>query len=78
MKKTYVRPEVYFESFELSANIATGCKLISNAAERVCAVLDKDLGYTYFTEHVCDFWTPNETDKVCYNPPADTANVFTS
>ena len=25
MKKTYVRPEVYFENFELSTNIATGC-----------------------------------------------------
>ncbi len=25
MKKTYVRPEVYFESFELSTSIATGC-----------------------------------------------------
>ena len=79
MKKTYVKPKVYFESFELSANIATGCKLISNAFERVCAVLDRDLGLTYFTdEHVCNRCTPEETDKVCYNPPADTANVFTS
>lgn len=25
MKKTYVRPEVYFENFELSTSIATGC-----------------------------------------------------
>lgn len=25
MKKTYVKPEVYFENFELSTNIAAGC-----------------------------------------------------
>ena len=25
MKKTYVKPEVYFESFELSASIADNC-----------------------------------------------------
>lgn len=25
MKKTYVKPEVHFESFELSTSIATGC-----------------------------------------------------
>jgi hypothetical protein len=78
MKKTYVRPEVYFESFELSASIATGCKLISNAAERVCPVTDNELGITYFASDMCTYGPPKPNDKVCYNPPADTANVFTS
>ena len=32
MKKPYVKPEVYFESFELSACIATGCDTKINQA----------------------------------------------
>ena len=30
MKKQYVKPELYFEDFELSANIATGCEAPTN------------------------------------------------
>lgn len=80
MKKTYVKPEVYFESFELSANIATGCKLISNAAEYDCAVTDNDLGITYFTDAACggNYTPPGGNDGLCYHTSADNAKVFTS
>ncbi|CCX45972.1 uncharacterized protein BN455_01260 [Firmicutes bacterium CAG:103] len=80
MKKTYVRPEVYFESFELSANIATGCKLISNAAENACAVTDNDLGITYFTDAACggNYTPPGGNDGLCYGVPQANNNVFTS
>lgn len=81
MKKTYVKPEVYFESFELSANIATGCKLISNAAEQLCAVTDKELGVTYFADAAScgnDYTPPSEGDKICYGVPQANNNVFTS
>lgn len=79
MKKTYVRPEVYFESFELSANIATGCKLISNSAQFVCSVTDNELGVTYFTDSACKGYNPpDDKDKVCYGVPQANNNVFTS
>lgn len=79
MKKTYVKPKVYFESFELSANIATGCKLISNAAQNVCSVKDNELGITYFTGSACNGYNPPDgKDKVCYDVPQANNNVFTS
>lgn len=81
MKKTYVKPKVYFESFELSANIATGCKLISNAAQNVCAVTDNDLGVTYFSDTAScgpGYTPPGPNDQICYGSPQANNNVFTS
>lgn len=81
MKKTYVKPKVYFESFELSANIATGCKLISNATANACAVTDKDLGVTYFGDTAscgAGYTPPGPNDKFCYGVPQANNNIFTS
>ena len=78
MKKTYVNPEVYFESFELSANIAAGCEAISNSAQNMCAIFDKELGVSVFAEGVCDYHAPNSGDKPCYDVPQANYNVFTS
>lgn len=36
MKKTYVKPEVYFESFELSASIADNCGKPLNLNQDTC------------------------------------------
>lgn len=78
MKKAYVKPEVYFENFQLSASIAAGCTLISNSAENLCPVADKDLGVTYITDNACTYTTPGENDQICYHNPSDQTKVFTS
>lgn len=78
MKKTYVKPEVYFESFQLSANIAANCTLISHHSDSSCPILDPDLGKTTYTDMLCDYSPPDENDGVCYHPPAPTMGVFTS
>lgn len=78
MKKTYVRPEVYFESFELSASIAAGCEAVSNSAQNVCAIFDKDLGVEVFAKGVCKYTPPNGSEKPCYDVPQANYNVFTS
>lgn len=52
MKKTYVKPVMGFESFELSTNIAQGCSKHSNATPLFCTI---DIGdVTIFTETNCD------------------------
>lgn len=78
MKKTYVKPQVYFESFQLSANIAGGCSLISQLAEHVCPITDKELGITYFAKEICEYTAPGDNDEPCYDIPSDATHVFTS
>lgn len=80
MKKQYVKPELYFESFELSTSIAT-CDFKSNAAGNVCAI---DLGFgegnaVYMDkENGCGRQPGPDDIKYCYNPPAAGSTVFSS
>ena len=37
MKKTYCKPQIAFEDFELCANIAAGCEFKTNHAKDACA-----------------------------------------
>ena len=80
MKKQYVKPELYFESFELSTSIAT-CDFKSNAAGNVCAI---DLGFgegnaVYMDiKNGCGRQPDPGNTKYCYNPPAAGSAVFSS
>lgn len=77
MKKIYSKPQIVFDSFELSQSIAAGCEFISNQAWQVCPV-DINIGRTIFTAAPCQFTTPGDDDLVCYHNPADNKNVFSS
>lgn len=71
MKKPYVRPELYFESFELSQNIADCGWELQSADENIChAVADETklgLPFTIFQESVstCQL---NSRNFYCYQP----------
>lgn len=78
MKRKYVKPELYFESFELSSSIAAGCKLISNSAEYACPVRDPDFDKTIFTNDGCDYSPQDDDTKICYQPPEGNIHVYTS
>ena len=75
MKKVYKKPELYFDSFELNANIALGCLAISHHSDSSCPIDDPALGKIY-TEGVCTRTPPEEGDGVCYHAPS--SSVFTS
>lgn len=78
MKKTYVKPEVYFESFELSANIATGCSTITKTLneDQQCAYHD---GFeVIFLEKNSGCTTKATEDRLCYHNPHDGNKLFTS
>lgn len=81
MKKTYVKPEVYFESFELSTSIATGCEYKTNHAKNVC-VYEIAGGRNVFVDaktHCLDITEPGgEYGAVCYHVPIEASNLFTS
>lgn len=83
MKKTYVKPEVYFESFELSANIAAGC-----GADVMGKVTTHDIhscGYNFNskvifnTEGVCTHFTQDGAEfGLCYDIPNADNKIFAS
>ena len=77
MKKTYEKPRIVFDSFELSQSIAGDCELLKgNSAENACPVYVKGTDYTLFADVGNCYWVPHE--PVCYHVPIDTNNVFSS
>lgn len=82
MKKTYIKPQIAFESFQLSTSIAASCALLgSQAAQYVCPVTDPDSGFTIFADgatSACDTVPVGGNDSVCYDIPVANWNVFSS
>ena len=80
MKKLYTKPEIIFDSFELTESIAAGCTFItSNVSPYACAVLDKEFGYTIFSDYaICDSTPPGGNDSICYHVPTADYSVYTS
>ena len=81
MKKTYERPQIVFESFELSQSIAAECLYITNAARGTCAIDTGDGIGMLFTSSVdaCEYEPgPGMHDDICYDNPGENPNVFSS
>lgn len=82
MKKTYVKPEVYFESFELSANIAAGCG--AGYKGKVNSHDIHSCGYVYngeaiFSPGVCFYETQDGKEYgLCYDIPNADNKIFAS
>lgn len=76
MKKVYSKPDIFYEDFALSTNIAAGCavKVTDNNGKPGFPYDDM-----YIFTSVC--YDPVEGDSwggVCYQNPTDTTNVFNS
>ena len=80
MKKTYAKPQIVFESFQLTANIAGGCNTRPNSAdEATCGYYDN--GWIVFQNSaVCNFpaGPDGEYNGLCYHVPTGDKSVFTS
>ena len=75
MKKTYVKPEVCFESFQLSANIATVCAAPLNHTMVGCQPIS---GKNIFLDPTtCTDGTPDD-NGLCYQTVTDATRIFTS
>ena len=83
MKKTYTKPEISFESFLMSTNIAGDCEkpFVNNASKGTCAVLGTG-GIAVFDGSVvaaCKITAENDQwDGLCYHVPTEAANLFNS
>lgn len=74
MKKTYVKPSLYVESFGLTQSIAAGCTAQnsdlgtpSHAMPQFCGW--DFMGQTYFSAGVNEDCKAGEIEIVCYNAP---------
>lgn len=83
MKNKYSKPSLFFESFMISQNIASGCEAISIFGEGACPVLYKADGVTDVTlfhgnKENCEWVPDNPDDFICYHAPSEMNNVFSS
>lgn len=75
MKKAYVKPELYFENFELSSSIATGC---GNAINHQIGACKKGLGDFADFVFIDNCQVNPDQAGLCYHNPTDATNLFTS
>lgn len=79
MKKAYIKPQIVFDSFQLSQNIAGDCEFISTFARGNCAILEPETGdIVYLDSTTCQFTPPNANDGICYHVPTEDWNVYSS
>ncbi len=82
MKKAYVKPQLYFDSFELSTSIATGCSA-GYDHDNTNFGSPNNCNYFYGTDKVflnlisCDIEDPGES-MYCYHVPTPNDKVFSS
>lgn len=85
MKKTYVKPAIFFEGFTLSTSIAAGCEYKTNLpSPNECGLVFGNI--TVFLEGMngCSFGvTDNGSgdgsyNGICYHVPSESSNLFAS
>ena len=80
MKKTYAKPQIVFESFQLTANIAGDCNTKPNSTnEATCGYNDN--GWIVFQNSaVCNVQVgpDGKHNGLCYHVPTGDMSVFTS
>ena len=80
MKKTYAKPQIVFESFQLTANIAGDCNIRPNITnEATCGYNDN--GWIVFqNDAVCNVLAgpDGKHNGLCYHVPTGDISVFTS
>lgn len=87
MKKMYYKPQVMFESFMLSTNIAGGCEsIVGNPSKGTCALIGTG-GINMFSGSITDCeYKPEDMgcaddvslDGFCYHVPVTEKNLFNS
>ena len=80
-KKTYQKPDLFFESFALSQSIASACEGEALFVENACPVIVNIQGFDFAVfgqAPMCEFVPPNPDDFICYHAPSEMNNVFMS
>lgn len=82
MKKVYNKPEIMFENFSLSTNIASDCEVKTNLlSSGSCGYQPDRFNYIVFTTNTgsCTYKEDDgEYNGVCYHTPGEAKNLFNS
>jgi hypothetical protein len=80
MKKAYSKPEIMFEDFSPSVNVAAGCEFkTSTATAGVCGYPTRNDGIIFVTGvSGCVHTEPDINDSLCYHVPNEYHNIFNS
>lgn len=80
MKKQYVKPAMFSETFDICDSIAAGCGIAVGPTRETCGYSDPTLPGVIFITGVggpCMF-TPGDNDGVCYHIPTAETKLFDS
>jgi hypothetical protein len=80
MKKAYQKPQILFESFQMSSNIASGCELVTNLpTQGACGYPTRD-GVVFVDMLTgCDIGNADGPyNTFCYHVPYAESNLFAS
>lgn len=79
MKKAYVKPDIVFESFALSVNIAT-CEMITPLPVQDTCGFPTRAGIVFLDSTTGCSYTPADKmyDGHCYHVPYEDKNLFSS
>lgn len=84
MKKAYERPQIVFENFTLSTNIASNCTTITNTQSSGvygCGyrLSDRHAEVVFMSTMGCTTWEDDgDYNGICYHTPTDSSSLFTS
>ena len=83
MKKSYVKPQVYFENFQLSTNIAGECgtdrEFFGNhSTGDVCTWIGDEPNTVFTQSNTGCYYKPNSEGKICYDIPLSANRIFGS
>ena len=79
LRKAYSKPEIMFEDFTLSTNIAGNCgAIVGSPSQGTCGIPDND-GDSFFTVGVIEGCTiGGDEDGFCYDNPSNDGRLFNS
>lgn len=85
MKKNYIKPQIMFEDFTLSTNIAGDCETkTNNPSNNTCGMTASGLGTVFLDTMSGCSWKVVATDGdgefngICYHVPTGDNNLFNS
>ena len=81
MKKTYCKPQISFEDFELSANIASHCDKSAGPSDiKQCAYEIPGIGKLFLWNYnTCGYKVHTDGQfGLCYHIPLDRCSLFNS
>lgn len=79
MKKTYAKPEILFEGFSMSTNIAGNCEFKTDTQTQGTCGYPTRNGVIFILEVTgCKYHEPDNNDTLCYHVPTEYTNIFNS